>query len=242
MNPKRLLLIMFIALGSLKLHAQDPAKLSYSIDMGVPISFFDQETAPYPDPSVVSGFEKASRASFEIGGNINYALTGAFSVSSGLRYTEKGGGYKTKNPNFIYVNSISGNKEADAYNYLKYRLVYVEVPVLVKLSLGRVFKGTSLPSDVKLYGGVTGMFNIGSKFRYNVFSSDEESWESESLDGAENFLLSSVAGIEWNSGALIIYGRYCKNISDVYDVSRPGYASFNVNMHTLSFGLGFIID
>lgn len=225
--------------GCPEAHAQD--KVYYMIDMGVTVSFFDQKTAPYSDPQAVEGFDKASRASLELGGNINYLLTDVFTLSSGLRYTEKGGAYKTKNPDFIYVNSISGSKADDAYNYLKYRLVYLEVPLLVKLNLARVLNTGGETADLNLYGGVTGMLNIGSKLRYNVFSGEEESWEADRLEGAEDLLLSSVAGVEWSSGPLMLYARYTRNIGNVYDTSAPGYAHFNVNMHTISLGMGVIM-
>jgi hypothetical protein len=222
--------------------AKAQGKVYYTVDMGVTVSFFDQKTAPYSDPSAVQAFDKASRASLELGGNINCPLSDAFTLSSGLRYAEKGGGYKTKNPDFIYVNSISGNKTDDAYNYLKYRLVYLEVPVLAKVNLFEVFNAGSETSFLNLYGGVAGMLNIGSKLRYNVFSSSEkESWKADRLEGAEDFLLSSVAGIEWGDGPLYFYARYAASISDVYDTTQPGYENFDVNMYTISFGLGVLL-
>lgn len=217
-------------------------KVYYTVDLGVAVSFFDKKTAPYPDPSAVAAFDKASRASLELGGNINYLLSDVFTLSSGLRYAEKGGGYKTKNPDFIYVNSISGSKTDDAYNYLKYRLVYLELPVVVKFNLFRALNIGSETADLNLYGGVTGGLNIGSKLRYNVFESDEEEkWKANKLKGAEDLLLSSVTGVEWSNGPLMLYVRYTQNIGNVYDTTEPGYENFDVNMYTLSIGMGIIL-
>ena len=242
-HKKQWLLGCLIGLGCLSIsntiYAQE--KIRYGIDMGVTVSFFDHKIAPYPDPTLVQEFKKASRPSLEIGGFAEYSLTDALSVTPGLKYSEKGGGYKTKNPDFNYVNQF-GTKTSDAYNYLRYRLVYVELPVLVKL---RVINIESKNSGLRLCGGFSGMLNIGSKFRYNVFegaSDPKEKWRSKKLDGAENFVLSWIAGAEWTEGPLILYARYAKTISDVYDTSKPGYENFDVTMGTVSIGLGFFLS
>lgn len=247
MKLRRLYITILLAIACFsaieKTYAQD--KVKYSFDMGFTVSFFDKENAPFALPELVSEFEKASRTSLEFGGNVDYLLNDALSLSSGLRYTEKGGAYKTKNPNFTYVNQITGNRVDDAYNYLRYRLVYVEVPVLVKLNLFDVFNIDADDSKLKIYGGVSGMFNIGSKLRFNIFegSSDaEEKWEAEKLDAAENLVLSWISGAEWNGGPFIIYARYAKAIGDIYDITQPGFESFDVNMTTLSFGMGFFLN
>jgi len=245
MNLKKLTAQLFavvtLSIGSLATYAQD--RIYYTINTGVTISSFNQETAPFPDPSLVVGFEKANRTSLEVGGDVNYLLSDVFSFSGGLRYAEKGGSYKTKNPDFIYVSNLSGAKVDDAYNYLRYRLVYMEIPVLAKINVFKLFDITADQQDLNLYGGVSGMLNIGSKIRNNKFSSDgKESWEAESLKGAEDFLLSWVAGVEWFGGPFIIYGRYTRNIGSIYDTTVPGYENFNVDMGTLSLGLGFIIN
>lgn len=217
------------------------SKVYYTVDLGVTVSFFDKKTAPYPDPSAVEAFDKASRASLELAGNINYQVSKVFTLSSGLRYAEKGGGYKTKNPDFIYVNSVSGSKTDDAYNYLKYRLVYLELPLVVKINLLRALNLGSETTDLNLYGGMTGGLNIGSKLRYNVFSGEEESWKADKLKGAEDLLLSPVTGVEWSSGPLMLYVRYATSIGDVYDTTEPGYENFDVKMQTISIGMGVIL-
>jgi hypothetical protein len=221
--------------------AQD--KVHYSFDIGVTVSYFDKQHAPFPDPELVEDFEKTVRPSLEFGGYINYALTNTLSISTGLRYAEKGGAYKVKNPDYQYVNQSSGSR--DAYNFLRYRLVYVEIPVTLKANVFDILGIDSEQSRLDLCGGVIGMLNIGSKLRYNVFegtSDVKESWEAEKLKGANSFIPGWMAGVEWTGGPLIIYGRYSKNIGKVYDTDEPGYEDFNVDMSTVSLGLGFIIN
>jgi hypothetical protein len=222
--------------------AQD--KVKYSVETGFTISSFSRETAPFADPTAVKGFDKAVRTSIEVGGNVNYRLTNVFTLSGGIRYTEKGGSYKTKNPDFAYVNTFSGVKVDDAYNYLRYRLVYLEIPVVLKINAYNLLNiAAAKSSALFLYGGLSGMLNIGSKFRYNKFTADEkESWESEPLKGAEDLLLSWVAGVEWNGDAFIIYTRYTRNIGNVYDMSLTGSENFDLDMGTVSLGLGVVID
>ena len=218
-------------------------KILYGFDMGFTINSFDKKNAPFPAPDLVQDFKKASRVSLEFGGTVEYAITQALTVSSGLRYVEKGGSYKTKNPNYIYTSQSSGDR--DAYNYLRYRLVYVEVPVLIKLNVYKIFGIEAEESRVNLYGGISGMLNIGSKFRYNVFegtSDVEESWESEKIDAAEKFVTGWIAGAEWKGGPFLLYARYAKSISEVYDTTQPGYETFDVSMSTISIGMGFVLS
>ncbi|MDN5216682.1 porin family protein [Fulvivirgaceae bacterium BMA12] len=247
-SKRKWLLTIFLVVSGyfvslVQVHAQD--KIQYSFDLGFTISYFDQKNAPYPTPELVDEFDKSSRTSFEIGGNAAYALSNALSLSSGLRYTERGGAYKTKNPDFVYVNQITGNQVDDAYNYLRYRLVYLEIPVLVKLDVFDVFNIEANDSKLRIFGGVSGMLNIGSKLRYNIFegSSDaDEKWEADKLDGAESLVLSWTGGVEWNGGPLIFYARYSKNLGDIYDITEPGFENFDVEMTTISFGMGINLN
>lgn len=237
------LAVVVLLAFSTKVYSQD--KMLYGFDMGFTISFFDQRSAPYEDPQLVSEFSKAVRASFEFGMKAEYPLNNTFSLGSGLRYSEKGGAYKTKNPDFAYINQFSGNRVDDAYNYLRYRLTYLEVPLSIKIDLYNLLGMPKEDSKLNLIAGVSGMLNIGSKFRYNTFTGNsdaDEEWDSSKLTGAKGTLLSWQTGLEWNEGPLILYAKYYKNIGEVYDTSKEGFENFGVNMSTIGIGMGFWLN
>ena len=211
--------------------------ISYGMEFGFTASFFDQKNAPYGDPTIVEGFKKNGLASFELGVIADYAINDALGLISGFFLADRGGSYRTKNPNFVYVDQFSGNQVDDAYNYLRYKLTYLEVPVSIKLDLMK-----KSDESLNIFVGATPMLNIGSKLKYNVFegSSDpEENWEKEKREGAEPFVLGLNAGIEWRGGPLILYGKYLSNLTPLYNTEEPGYENYDVNMTSISIGMGF---
>lgn len=214
------------------------------IDMGFTVSFFDAENPPNEDPSLVEEFEKTTRVAFEMGYGYDIFFNNALSMYGGLFYSEKGGAYRTQNPDFVYVNQFSGQQVDDAYNYIRYRLAYLEVPVLLKYNF---FDALTLQDDemfLNLFVGLSPMLNVGSKLRYNVFEGSteaDERWESEKREGAEPFVLAWNAGVEWRGGPLVLYGRYSANITDVYDTSKAGFENYDVNMSTISLGMAFLL-
>ena len=238
---KKLLLVLFIQGLFASLNAQENNKVYYGMEAGFTVSFFDQKTAPYLDPSLVEEFDKASRTSFELGATADYLVSDLFSFSSGLMYVERGGGYKTKNPDFVYVNQFSGSRESDAYNYLRYRLAYFELPLAANMDVFEILKVGKEDQRLNVFVGASAMANVGSKLRFNVFegSSDaEEKWESEKLDAAEPLVVGFNAGIELRGGPITFYTEYSRNLSPLYDTTEPGFESFDVNMSTISFGMG----
>lgn len=212
------------------------------MEAGFNVSFFDQKSAPYADPSLVSEFERSSRASFELGATADYLVSDLLSFSSGLMYVERGGGYRTKNPNFVYVNQFSGSQQSDAYNYLRYRLSYLELPLSVNVNVFDVLKIGKEDQRLNAFVGASALANLVSKLRYNVFegSSDpEENWESDKIGGDEPWVFAFNTGMEWRGGPLTLYVEYSNHLTSVYDPAEAGNESFDVAMGTVSFGMGF---
>lgn len=238
---KKLILFLVIQGIFFALKAQEKNRIYYGMEAGFTVSFFDQKNAPFPEPSMVEAFEKSARTSFELGATADYMVSDLLSFSSGLMYTERGGAYKTKNPDFVYVNQFSGSQQSDAYNYLRYRLAYVELPLSMNINLFEILKVGKEDQSLNIFAGASGMINTGSKLRYNIFegSSDpEEKWESDKLDAANSFVFGFNSGIEWRGGPLTLYVEYSSSLSDLYDTTKPGFENFDVKMSTISFGMG----
>lgn len=219
--------------------AQD--KLTYTFVAGFSISFFDSPGAPHNNPELVEEFSKASRASLEVGINADMHLSDLWTLSSGLEYVERGGAYRTKNPGVIYVNQYSGAKEDDAYNYLRYRLSYLELPLRLKFNMNGLIKPEST-GKLNILAGPTAMLNLASTRRYNIFEGNveiEEKWDADKLSGAQTLVLGLNAGIEWQQGPATIYAKYLRNLTDLYDTSQSGYESFDTKMHSITLGMGF---
>ena len=235
-------IIFFVTLGMFfGLQAQEKNRIYYGMEGGFAISFFDQKNAPFFDPSLVEAFDKASRVSFELGATADYLVSDLLSFSSGLMYVERGGAYKTKNPDFVYVNQFSGSQQSDAYNYLRYKLSYIELPLSMNINLFKILNINKEDERLNIFTGASAMINTGSKLRYNVFegSSDpEEKWESDKLDAANSFVLGFNSGIEWRGGPLTLYAEYSRNLTDLYDTTEPGFENFDVKMGTISLGMG----
>ena len=238
---KKLVLFLFIQGTFFALHAQEKNKIYYGMEGGFTISFFDQKNAPFLDPSLVEAFDKAARTSFELGATADYLVSDLLSFSSGLMYTERGGSYKTKNPDFVYVNQFSGSQQSDAYNYLRYRLSYFEIPLTANINLFELLNVGKEDQSLNVFVGGSGMVNMSSKLRYNTFegSSDpEEKWEANDMDAANAFVFGFNSGVEWRGGPLTFYVEYSSNLSDPYDTSEPGFENFDIKMSTISLGMG----
>ena len=237
---KKLVLIFYLLGACLALKAQDTNKIHIGMDAGLTVSFFDQKNAPYSDPTLVEEFNRAARPSFEVGATVDYIVSDLWSFSSGLVYTERGGGYRTKNPAFVYVNQFSGAQQSDAYNYLRYRLAYVELPITVNIDVFEILDVGKDDEKLNVFIGASALANVASKLRWNVFegrSDPDEKWESEKIDGAHQLVFALNTGVEWRGGSLSIYLEYSDHLTDIYNTPGAG-ESFDVSMSTISLGMG----
>lgn len=213
-------------------------KITYGFEAGITTSFFETPNAPHKNPDLVSDFDKNTRPGLELALKADMPLSDAFFLSSGLEYVERGGSYRTKNPGVVYVDQVSGEKADDAYNYLRYRLAYFEVPLRLKYKLINITNEESW----NIFAGPTAMVNVASKRRYNSFeggSKPEEKWDADKLPGANTFVVGWNAGVEWRAQALIIYAKYLGNLTELYDTAQTGYENFDTDMHSISLGMGF---
>lgn len=236
---KKLIPLIVVIILAGRVSAQD--KLTYTFVAGFSISSFDSRSAPHSTPELVEEFSRASRASLEVGINADLHLSDFWTLSSGLEYVERGGAYRTKNPGVIYVNQYSGVKEDDAYNYLKYRLSYLELPFRIKFDLKELIERES-SGGLNVFAGPTAMLNLASKRRYNIFEGSgelEEKWHGDKLSGAKTVVFGLNCGVEWRQGPVTIYAKYLRNLTDLYDTSRPNYENFGTKMHSISLGMGF---
>lgn len=236
---KKLFSLSILMLFIFAVSAQD--KITYGFEAGFSTSFFDSQNAPHADPELVKEFEKNARPGLELAFLADLNLSDAWLLSSGLEYVERGGSYQTKNPGVVYVNQFSGEKADDAYNYLRYRLAYLEVPLRLKYNINKMINPDG-KERWNIFAGPTAMLNVASKLRYNSFGSGsepEEKWEADKLPGANTFVLGWNAGVEWRAEALIMYAKYLRNITDLYDTSQSGYENFNTDMNSICIGMGF---
>ena len=236
---KKLVILIGLVIFAGGVSAQE--KITYSFEAGFSVSFFDSPNAPHDTPELVEEFSKNTRGSLELGINADVYLSDLWTLSSGLEYVERGGSYRSKNPGIIYTNQFSGAKEDDAYNYLRYRLSYLELPLRLKFDIAKLIKPESA-DRINIFVGPTAMLNLDSKRRYNIFegsSEVKETWEVDKLPGAQNFVVGINTGVEWRAGKLVMYAKYLRNLTALYDTSQAGYENFNTRMHSITLGMGF---
>lgn len=191
--------IALLALVSANIAAQD-SKLSFGVNAGVNVSNSSWD--------VNNGFDKKAVIGFQIGGTVDYALTEAFYLQSGLSLTTKGAKVKGKGGDEII--SLDGALTVNQY--------YLQLPVMGAYKLD-VAENTKIVFSAGPYLA----FGVGGKTKFkgdiiivDVSGSGEDKVDTFGNDGLLNrFDFGLGGGVAVEFGQIVVGLKYELGLTDI---------------------------
>lgn len=220
------------------------------IQVGLNASLFDNKIGKF-GANQHSDYENYVRISPAIGITGNWRFTDVVSLQPEILYSLRGGSYRRENGSVFH---LGGNGDEKAYYYKNYRLNYLEVPILIRFNLAKLFNPDASGHKLKVHfsSGLAPAINVVSGLRYNEFTTSpsstpiadvDDSYKVVAFDYANRVITNAVIDVALDFGrsnerSTYVNLRYSKSISDVYNVrERLGY-NMETTLTTITLGFG----
>jgi hypothetical protein len=224
------------------------SKLKYGLKTGLSLSSFTKDVgvfAPWTPGVPVSnygGYEKYFRISSLFGVVAEYPLTSTFSIGTELLYAGRGAAYRKENSDVVTITDQGAEK---AYDYYKFKIGYLELPLTANWNLSSNSNGKTAFS---LYAGLAPAFAISHGTSYHSYETSSGSPVASStvkegeLKYVRAFNLSTVAGFKIggkDEGSVFVDARISNTLLPVfkYATTDEGY-NLNTAMWTATLGIG----
>ncbi len=246
--------LFFLLVSGMALSQEKIPNTSVWLQMGVNASFFDNPIGEYGASDSVY-YEPRARVSPFLGLKVKIKLNRIFSLQPEIFYGGKGGAYRRANTS---VTTIGGNGQNQAQYYKRYRLDYIEMPVLLNVNITHLLY-KNIGDDrikVQLCSGISPAINLRSTFRYNVFEAgksygpmveQKEKFKVKQFDHAKNFLLNVMVDLSFNfqdkkgDYKMQVFLRWYRTLDNVYNISELDGYNMDTKMHTVSLGYGIML-
>jgi hypothetical protein len=194
---KKILLTAFAVVLFMSLaYAQN--KIRFGAKAGINVSVFTKQIDGFGGgpQTALYGFHKFPRFSINAGFTADINIKQNFSFTAEFLYSGQGSAYRIKN-DYVVITNNRGTTE-DAYDYIRFRINSLEIPLLAKHTFYRPNK-----TSYALYGGFAPAVNISSDTRFSYYDLDRGSpsnvpvtSESEELNNVRGFNVSGVLGLQ----------------------------------------------
>ena len=184
-------------------------KIGGGVKGGVTFGDIPEVTGQFDD----EGVDTSQRIGFVAGGFLTFNFGGGFMLQPEVLYTQKGVKLDTR------VDEFGSN--------FKIRVDYLEVPVLARLTFGKVLRGY-------VFGGPSMNFRMSAKSEIDVLGEKEEEDISEDVERFE-FAVVFGGGIE--IGPVLFEGRWSEGLTDIAIV-EAGDPAADLKTRTMMFLLG----
>lgn len=252
---KKLLLLALCSIGLLgQLVAQEKSssKVKYGFKTGLSLSAFTKDVSVFdkntPSYSYLNTqtFERYFRIASLAGFVVKYPLSPSFSLGGELVYTGRGMSYRQENGGVAIITSRGAEK---AYNYFKFKVNYLELPITANYCFTASTNGAT---DFSVYGGLAPAIAASQGTSYHSYSSSGNSpianntTDEGSLEDVRSFNLSTVAGFELaakGKSGMFCNARISNALLPVFNQSTsPQGANMKTGMWTVTLGLGIYLE
>ncbi|ACU03746.1 porin family protein [Pedobacter heparinus] len=213
----------------------------FGLKGGLNASFFTKDVDLFDpassgnDPS----FRRFLRAAAFAGITVDYMVGERFSVGAEVLYNARGMAYRQKNNSVIMIGQ---NGAEQAYNYFKYKVDYLELPLTAGYNVLPVASDNWLTGYVGLAPAIA--INKAVKLDYpkpNAGPWEGQADKSGNLDGVRTFNTSMLAGIQFG-GVPSFVGAYA-DLRASYTLfpvftENNSLSGNNLNTRMLSFSFG----
>ena len=229
-----------------KTQAQVPpsTKLKIGFKTGLSLSSFTNDVSVFENGNYAN-FERYFRIASLVGVIAKYPVVPSFSLGAEILYTGRGAAYRQENGSVVIITNQGAEK---AYNYFKFNINYLELPLTANFNLSA---NSSNKTSFYIYGGLAPAIALNSKTAYHSYDNKGSSpianntTESGELEGVRTFNISTVAGFEVTGkkeGSFFINGRISNSLLPVFQqtTSPEGY-NMKTGMWTATLGIGIYL-
>jgi hypothetical protein len=228
-----------------KAQVNTSSKLKIGLKTGLNLSTFTKDVSVF-DQGNYANFQKYFRIASLIGVVTKYHVSAPFSWGAELLYNQRGSAYRQENGSVVIVTNQGTEK---AYNYFKFKINYLELPLTANCNLSTHSKGTI---NFSIYGGLAPAIVLIRKTSYDSYDSNDNSpvanstSESGELKDVRPFNISTVAGFEIagkKEGSFFFNGRISNTLLPVFQqaTSSDGH-NMKTRMWSYTLGLGVYLD
>jgi len=211
---------------------------------GLNVSKFNRDVEGFGSaiPKNGLGYDNYFRISGSIGVTFSYRLKRYFEPSVELLYTGRGMAYRRENSSVILIGEKGAEK---AYNYYKYNINFIQLPLLANLVVNPTGR-----NNLKLYGGLAPELVGASKTRISSYSSSPMSPAHETssdtpLEGVRRFNCELHAGFKVDDASnhsikssIGFRGGY--TLLPVFTGEQSSAGNLKTQMLSLSFNIGML--
>jgi opacity protein-like surface antigen len=238
------ILLGVVGVAMLWATASAQTKTVFGIKAGINTSVFTKQLDGFGEgpQSYYNGFHKYPRFSINAGFTADVNISPKFVFGTELIYNGLGSAYRVKN-DAVVITTNRGNTQ-DAYDYMKFRLNYLELPLLAKY----VFSNKPNRTSYNLYGGFAPAFNISKGIRYTYYDLDTDrpsnvpvKNQDNEIENVKSFNVSGVLGMQIGtapaSKGFYMDIRLQQTLTSVFNAGAQ--LARNPGMFTGSFGFGY---
>ncbi len=250
MVKKLLIIALTFFIFNLKTHAQkfNFTKVHLSLKAGLNLSSFTDNVgqfdkkSPNFNNSPFAYYENYFRITGLVGIKADYSVGKSFSVAAELLYNGRGAAYRGKNDNVVLIDN---NGAQTAYDYFKFQIDYIELPLLAQYS----FTKPRANASFLIYGGIAPAITVNTGTKYFYYSNSDgtpvanQSSKSGPLENVNGFNLSPVLGFQFGGKRTLPAQffadlRFEYSLLPVFNTSSIDGYNFQTNLWTSGFGIG----
>ncbi len=239
---------LFLATSSLG-QSMPVQQIKVGLLTGLNVSKFNRDVEGFGNatPKNGLGYDNYFRISGSIGVTFSYRLKKYFEPSVELLYTGRGMAYRRENSSVILIGEKGAEK---AYNYYKYNINFIQLPLLANLVVNPTGR-----NNFKLYGGLAPELVGASKTRVTGYSSSgfssspmspaNETSSDTPLEGVRRFNCELLAGFKVDDASnhsikssIGFRGGY--TLLPVFTGEQSSAGNLKTQMLSLSFNIGML--
>lgn len=215
----------------------------FGFKVGLNASLFTEDVNSFDPFSSFydSSFQRFVRASGFAGVTVDYMVTERFSVGAEVLYNSRGMAYRQKNNNVMMIGRDGAEQ---AYNFFKYKIDYLELPLTANYNVLDVASDNWLTGYLGLAPAVAVSKKVKLDYpKVNAGPGEEEPDQQSELNNVRSFNTSVLAGIQF--GSVPSFMGWYVDLRSSYtllpvfngDINLNG-DNLNTRMFTFSLGMG----
>lgn len=223
-------------------------KLKIGLKTGLSLSSFTKDVSVFDKNSPAGqyssyvNYKKYFRIASLLGVVAQYPVTTSFSLGAEVLYSGRGAAYRQENGSVAVITNQGAEK---AYNYYKFKIDYVELPLTANCNLSA---NSNSAINFWIYGGLSPAIAVNQKTSYHSYDNNGSSpvanrtTEDGELKDVRTFNLSTVAGFEIagkKEGSFFANARISNSLLPVFNqATSPESYNMKTGMWTFTLGIG----
>ncbi|CAL2087756.1 OMP_b-brl_2 domain-containing protein [Tenacibaculum sp. 190524A02b] len=257
---RKAILIVVLTLFNLGGFAQEQEeknknKISFGLSGGVNLGFLGSPIGELGNNKALD-YNSYFRLGMNLNAKVYYRVNDYLRLQSGISYQGRGTEYRRKNNNVLIINTGGGSE--GAYHKTRYRLDYVDIPVVLGVNLRKLFKDPDFDyKPIHFNVGFSAGFLTKSDIKSNYYASHggssgpfvevNEDFREREFDHGKSFVPNMILGVsfvhyEQEDFQLTIDVNYQQSFGGVNKGAILTESEYNYDTNTSVLGISFGIN